>query len=171
MKIYTRTGDSGHTQIYADKAQRVSKDDLILDCYGNIDELNCHIGVLVTQVKEALHSTLHAKQRHLFQIGFAISATTTLTDSDVTALEQEIDTLSATLAPQTRFILPGGSPAAATAHLCRAVCRRAERSLVGLSHEYPVPETVLAYINRLSDYFFTLARHLNVAAGTEDIAL
>ncbi|WP_218353561.1 cob(I)yrinic acid a,c-diamide adenosyltransferase [Alteromonas lipotrueiana] len=178
MKIYTRGGDGGQTRIYADKPLKVEKSDIILNCYGDIDELNSHVGLLVShcQTEQTLNNNvaqeakwLQQVQQNLFQLGYAISATSSLTNDDVTALEQRIDVLSELLAPQRHFILPGGHVSAAQAHVCRTVCRRAERTLVAASQQHPVPATTLAYINRLSDYFFILARSLNHASGTSDI--
>ncbi|QJR79510.1 cob(I)yrinic acid a,c-diamide adenosyltransferase [Alteromonas pelagimontana] len=170
MKVYTRGGDKGNTQIYVDKAVRVTKDDAVLQCYGDIDELNSHVGLLACQVPEH-RDRLTAIQKNLFQVGFAISATSTLTIDDITDIEQEIDRLTESLAAQTSFILPGGCIEASQSHICRAVCRRAERTLVKVSHEHDVADSTLAYLNRLSDYFFTLARYLNHPRGEADIKI
>lgn len=169
MKIYTRTGDKGTTQIYAEKAQRVEKDDLVVKSYGDIDELNSFIGLLCASVAVEHRPMLHDIQRNLFQAGFAISASSTLAQSDVDSLEGLIDTLTAKMPPNTSFVLPGGSKAAAQAQVCRAICRRAERAVISLSKHYDVPEVVHAYLNRLSDFLFTFARFLNVEAGVEEI--
>ncbi|MBD3584860.1 cob(I)yrinic acid a,c-diamide adenosyltransferase [Salinimonas sp. HHU 13199] len=170
MKIYTRGGDEGQTRIYADKPLKVSKDDAILRCYGDIDELNSHIGVLIS-LSEIHQDYLQHIQQHLFQLGYVISATSSLHDNDVTALEQQIDALSDTLPAQTHFILPGGCHAAAQAHVCRTVCRRAERTLVSVAKSQDVSAAALAYINRLSDYFFVLARSLNQHADIADVGV
>ena len=169
MKIYTRTGDKGSTQIYADKAVRVEKDDLVVKSYGDIDELNSHIGLLADTVATQHRPMLHDIQRNLFQAGFAISASSTLTEKNIDDLELLIDSFTAKMPPNTSFVLPGGSKAAAQAHVCRAVCRRAERAVISLSKHYDVPEVVHAYLNRLSDFLFTLARFLNVEAGFEEV--
>jgi cob(I)alamin adenosyltransferase len=169
MKIYTRTGDKGSTQIYADKAVRVEKDDLVVKSYGDIDELNSHIGLLAATVSVQHKPMLHDIQRNLFQAGFAISASSTLTDKNIDALETLIDTLTAKMPHNTSFVLPGGSRAAAQAHVCRAVCRRAERAVISLAKHYDVPEVVHAYLNRLSDFLFTFARFLNIEAGVEEV--
>lgn len=167
MKIYTRTGDKGATQVYAKATLRVAKDDILLDTYGNIDELNSHIGLLVTLCNEETSAFLENIQRKLFQAGFAISASSTLCDTDVTELENAIDDMTATLPEQTRFVLPGGSPSAAQSHVCRTVCRRAERTITRLSRQHAVPDAVMAYLNRLSDYLFTLAIWLNHQEGVD----
>lgn len=168
MKIYTRKGDDGNTQVYAGEPSRVEKDDVILACYGDIDELNSHLGLLVNFCHENECELITDIQRELFQVGFAISATTSLTQEHVDTLEQHIDKLQAALPPQQYFILPGGCQAAAQAHVCRAVCRRAERSLTTLRRHHEVPDIVARYLNRLSDYLFSLARHLNFTAGVAD---
>lgn len=169
MKIYTRTGDNGSTQVYADKPLRVEKDDAVVNSYGDIDELNSQLGLLAALAAPEFRETLHHIQRHLFQAGFAISASTTLSHSDIQKLEDDIDALSAKMPPQTHFVLPGGCHAAAHCHVCRAVCRRAERAVITLSRHYQVPEVVPAYLNRLSDYLFTLARYMNSQAGVEEV--
>ena len=170
MKIYTKKGDLGDTRIYADTPIKVRKDSSELACYGTLDELNSHIGLLQAQLETPV-SLLTDIQRHLFQIGFAISATTALSEQDVLALEHAIDQLSEQLEPQRSFILPGGCIQAAQAHVCRTVTRRAERELVSLLEDYPVPAVVPAYLNRLSDYFFVLARWMNIKANQPDICL
>ena len=173
MKIYTKGGDQGHTQIYADKVIRLSKSDAVLNCYGTLDELNAHIGLLSSHIQQSLpaKAQLQAIQKALFEIGFAISATTKLTQQDVVDLEQQIDTMQATLSAQNSFILPGGCTAAAQAHVCRTVARRAERHLVELTAAHEVPSICLQFINRFSDYLFVLARFLNQDAGVSDIKL
>ncbi|KXI30773.1 cob(I)yrinic acid a,c-diamide adenosyltransferase [Paraglaciecola hydrolytica] len=173
MKIYTKGGDQGQTQIYADKVLRLSKSDAVLDCYGTLDELNAHLGLLHSYINLQTNSSaarpLQTIQQALFQIGFAISANSKLSQTDVEQLEIEIDNMQAILAPQTTFILPGGCIAAAQAHVCRTVTRRAERHLVALMQEHTVPGVCLQYINRLSDYLFVLARSLNHQTGVNDI--
>ncbi|MCU7553898.1 cob(I)yrinic acid a,c-diamide adenosyltransferase [Alteromonas sp. ASW11-19] len=167
MKIYTRTGDTGNTQVYATQTLRVSKDDILLDTYGDIDELNSHVGLLVCLLGEDHEERpfLEGIQRTLFQAGFAISASSTLTPDDVTTLEKAIDTHSENLPAPTQFLLPGGCQAAAQCHIARTVCRRAERTVTRLAGHHTVPEAVMAYLNRLSDYLYTLARTLNAQAG------
>lgn len=169
MKIYTKSGDKGETQIYVDQVVRVSKSDAILECYGTLDELNAHVGLLTSQLRDNFTQELQQIQQTLFHIGFAISANDKLTEADIQNLEQQIDQMQSQLPAQTSFILPGGTQAAAQAHICRTVARRAERTLVAVSQEHQVSELCLQYINRLSDYFFVLARYLNHAQGVEDI--
>lgn len=169
MKIYTRSGDKGSTQIYADKVVRMDKNADVLECYGTLDELNAHIGYLASLIQEKDSiAFLNGVQQTLFQIGFAISATSKLTDADVESIESQIDHLQSFLPAQTSFILPGGSQQGAQAHICRTVARRAERRMVALMADYAVPEMCLSYLNRLSDYFFVLARRQNALAGIEE---
>lgn len=177
MKIYTRTGDAGATQIYVDKPERLAKSDAVLNCYGDIDELNCHIGLLVSiceqnaELSRTLNPVLTQVQKDLFTIGFAMSAHATVEQHSIDQLEQHIDQLTAELPAQTSFILPGGSQPASQAHVARAVCRRAERSLVNLANEREVNEAALAYLNRLSDLLYTVARWINHRLGVSDIGV
>ena len=168
MKIYTRTGDKGSTQIYADKPVRVAKDDAGVQSYGDIDELNSHLGLLAAMVSVDKKAAIFNIQRNLFQAGFAISASSTLTENDIASLEKDIDNMTASLPPNTQFVLPGGCKTAAQSHVCRTVCRRAERAVIVLSKHYDVPNVVIAYLNRLSDYLFTFARYLNVHAAVDE---
>lgn len=178
MKIYTKTGDKGTTQVYTSEVLRLNKNDAILECYGSIDELNSHAGMLSALMLEAspalsqpaLDSTFMLNiQKTLFSIGFAISDKPQIDDSAVTVLEDAIDQLQQTLLPQTKFILPGGSKLAAQAHICRTVTRRAERTVVTVSQQQHVPDICIQYLNRLSDYFFVAARAFNALAQIPDI--
>jgi cob(I)alamin adenosyltransferase len=168
MKIYTKSGDKGETQIYAGEMVRLAKSADVVECYGTLDELNAHLGLLRSLgISEHAESVIQIQQA-IFQIGFAISAETKLQPQDLTFLEQQIDKMQAVLPPQTSFILPGGCHAGAQAHVCRTVARRAERRLVALINEYPVPDICIQYINRLSDYLFVLARNLNQLANAQE---
>jgi cob(I)alamin adenosyltransferase len=174
MKIYTKSGDKGQTQIYADKVVKLSKDDQVLECYGTLDELNAQIGLLNSYLLQShphsmIASQLSPIQQALFQIGFAISASSKLNKQNVATLEQHIDQMQLLLPAQVSFILPGGCIAASQAHVCRTVARRAERKLVALLEQHPVPDLCLQYINRLSDYLFVVARTLNHELGLADI--
>ena len=150
MKIYTKTGDKGSTQVYTSDFVRVNKNDIILECYGTLDELNSHIGLLNAQISnhasmnEVMNDSgnactsirpefLEGIQHTIFSIGFAISDKPQIKASDTQSLEEAIDQLQSLIPPQTKFILPGGSALAAQAHVCRTVARRAERQLVSLS--------------------------------------
>lgn len=172
MKIYTKTGDKGETQVYATQTLRLRKDDPILESYGTLDEFNAHVGLLNSLIEHEKTKTLKAQlseiQQAIFQIGFAISADTKIDDEDVNHLELWIDTMTQELPPQTHFILPGGTQAASQAHICRTVARRAERQLVRLQDAHPVPSICIQYINRLSDYFFVSARWLNQQKSVEE---
>lgn len=178
MKIYTKTGDAGQTSLVG--GQRVSKCCQRLESYGTVDELNSHIGVLMSEVTDEQDSaTLQEVQCALFVVGGYLATDTTerdvrpgnvVTPEMVEGLEREIDRLQTLLPPLRLFILPGGSRAAACAHVCRTVCRRAEREILRLADEGATVDTcVLSYVNRLSDYFFVLARKLNCDHHVEDI--
>lgn len=190
-KVYTRGGDKGRTSL-AD-GSRVHKNDIRLDAYGTIDELSSHLGLLIADI-EALESDaaeraatmtfLTTIQQQLFSLGGWLATpcankegateaesapTCYLTDAHVSAIESEIDRLDVQLAPLTQFVLPGGTHAAAQAHVCRTVCRRAERCMVTLAEEHYVNEILMRWVNRLSDYLFVLARFLNKIGGKSDI--
>lgn len=175
MKIYTKTGDKGQTQIYADEMVRMHKNADVLECYGSLDELNAHVGLLICELKQedlvAPVSLLQDIQKNLFQIGFAISASTKITDTDLDVLEQAIDNMQSALPAQTHFILPGGHKVSAQTHVCRTVARRAERRMVALMNDYPVPELCLSYLNRLSDYLFVVARWVNHQTGEAEASV
>lgn len=178
MKIYTKTGDKGTTQVYASEVLRLNKNDAILDCYGSIDELNSHIGMLsallaadtINHEDPCLsQSFMFNIQKTLFTIGFAISDKPQIDENATKVLEQAIDKLQQELPPQTKFILPGGSQLAAQAHICRTVTRRAERTIVSVAQQQNVPDICIQYLNRLSDYFFVAARAFNFRAQIADI--
>src|SRR5688500_16721455 len=169
-KIVTRTGDDGTTGL-AD-GSRLPKDALRIDALGEVDELNSAVGlVLAEDLPEALRSCLLAVQHDLLDVGgeLCLPGHTIVAEAHVARLDQEVERLNAGLSPLTDFILPGGSRAAAAAHLARTVCRRAERSVVGLSHAEAVAPHLLQYLNRLSDLLFVAARALNRHAGGDDV--
>ena len=175
MKIYTRTGDSGQTSLVGGK--RVSKTHPRLEAYGTVDELSSHLGLLSSQLTDHHHrQTILTIQQTLFSLS-AILATEPeskwqpepLPPSHTEKLEAEIDHLQQQLPALHSFIIPGGSQAACQAHVCRTVCRRAERCILALTEEIEVSADVLRYVNRLSDYLFVLARHLNVSKGIQEI--
>lgn len=176
--LYTRTGDTGMTSLVG--GQRVRKNSARLESYGTIDELNAQIGLLATYTGEEDRQQLIDIQSKLFVVGSYLATDTTqrelreqsiVTEEMVTQLEHTIDLLDASLPPLRLFILPGGTRGASVAHVCRTVCRRAERRILALQEElgFPLDPQVLAYVNRLSDYFFALSRKLNVEAGKEEI--
>lgn len=169
-KIYTRTGDDGSTGL--GDGSRTAKDSLRVEAFGDIDELNSHIGQLMAlEIPTDIQSLLAGIQHDLFDLGgeVCIPGREALTPDYVSRLEDQLDTLNADLAPLKEFILPGGSAAAASCHLARTVCRRAERRLVSLAREESVSAPAMHYLNRLSDLLFVLARHLNQQLGHADI--
>ncbi|NVD37100.1 cob(I)yrinic acid a,c-diamide adenosyltransferase [Marinobacter lutaoensis] len=170
-KIYTRTGDDGSTGL-AD-GNRIAKNAQRVDAMGTVDELNCHIGLLIEQLPadDPLLACLRRIQHHLFDLGgeLAIPGSQIIGEAHIRWLEQTLDEHNADLPPLKNFILPGGSPAAAQCHLARAVCRRAERGVVALGHEDPINTASRRYLNRLSDLLFVLARVLARRSGAREI--
>jgi cob(I)alamin adenosyltransferase len=178
VKIYTKTGDQGTTGLFG--GGRVSKSHRRVAAYGDIDELNAVLGLARTTPPADLHAELlESVQRDLFSIGgwlatpepervAAALAKARLGPDQVARFEATIDACDRELARLTAFILPGGTPKAAALHLARTVCRRAERSVVGLAEEATLPAEILVYLNRLSDLLFTLARLANHRAGVAD---
>jgi cob(I)alamin adenosyltransferase len=180
MKIYTRTGDRGDTGLFG--GGRVGKDDVRVDAYGEVDELNATLGLAraAGSPDGEIGRLLAEMQRDLFAIG-ALLATpdlermrrqlekARLDDARIAELERAIDAAEAGLEPLKAFILPGGAPQAAALHVARTVCRRAERRVVRLARDVELPEIVVVYLNRLSDLLFTLARLANREAGVADV--
>ena len=167
-RIYTRTGDDGSTGLAGQT--RLSKDDARIEAIGTIDELNSAIGVLLAEeLPDDARTLLATVQHRLFDLGgeLAMPEYRTLSEAETERLEVAIDAWNAELPPLKEFILPGGSRAAAACHLARAICRRAERTLVHLHRSEALRPPLLGYVNRLSDLLFVLARVLNRAAGTE----
>jgi cob(I)alamin adenosyltransferase len=174
MKIYTKTGDKGETALYG--GSRVSKASSRVESYGNIDELNSFIGVAKSQIEdEKVLSQLKKIQFDLFTLG-SESATPTdkltlangksrltlmITDIEIEELENWMDDFEKQLQPLQYFILPGGGKSATSLHVCRTVCRRAERSLVFLNETEEVRPELIKYLNRLSDYLFVLSRFVS----------
>ena len=169
-KIATRTGDGGETGL--GDGSRVPKDHPRVGALGEVDELNSVLGLILAEdIPEELRSVLVAVQHDLLDLGgeLSIPGHALLKAERVEFLDGEIEKLNKTLAPLKEFILPGGSRTAATAHLARTVCRRAERSVVALGRKERVSEPARQYLNRLSDLLFIAARVLNRAAGVEDV--
>lgn len=169
-KIYTRTGDAGTTGL--GNGNRVSKNSLRIHSLGEVDELNAVIGLLLTEdLPDEIRALLTDVQNDLFDLGgeVCIPGMSMISERQVTRLENELDRLNEHLEPLKDFILPGGTRAAALAHMARTVCRRAERMLVGLAQEEAVNDGPRQYLNRLSDLLFVLGRALNRAGGRGDV--
>lgn len=169
-KIVTRTGDAGTTGL--GDGSRVAKDCLRIDAIGEIDELNSSIGVLLAaELPPTIRDALLGVQNDLFDLGgeVCIPGHRIISEAHIVGLETRVAQFNDELTPLKEFILPGGTMAAALAHLARTVCRRAERRLVHLSNHEPVSDFALKYLNRLSDLLFVLGRALNVAGGRGDV--
>jgi len=194
--LYTRTGDDGSTGLFS--GTRVDKDAPRIEAYGSIDELNSCVGWTRTEIAACralaaarpapagidldalavMDRILEALQSRLFELGADLATlqgskfddrVTRIVDADVRDAEGWIDEADAGNAPLRTFVLPGGSELAARLHVARTVCRRAERSIVSLSHDEPVGEAVIRFVNRTSDLLFALARRANLALGVPDV--
>ena len=180
-KIYTRTGDKGTTSLVG--GVRISKTDPRLEAYGTTDELSSHLGLLAAMMANDEHPLEEERQmlvrcqNNLFIIGsyLAIDQSQTplydfarLPDGETTLLEERIDQLMATLPEKQGFVLPGGTASAAQCHVCRTVCRRAERRILELAQHAHVDDYIPQYVNRLSDYLFVLAKIINFNAGQSE---
>lgn len=183
-KIYTRTGDKGQTSLFT--GQRLPKNDPFIEAIGTVDELNCTIGVALAYIGKDtefknVKTQLETVQHALFDLGAALATPRTKAaenklnktrfDSDGTVLlEKWIDEMEETLPELHTFILPGGNTVGAMLHLARSICRRAERLVVPLYSQSDVSETVLVYLNRLSDYLFVLSRFVNHVTRQPEIS-
>lgn len=167
-KLYTKTGDKGQTALLGGK--KVSKSHLRIEAYGNVDELNAFIGLLKDHkdVEPRIGNQFYWIQENLFSLG-SILATAPgftgfelpkITDIEIKQLEVWIDKASGELPELRNFILPGGHEVVSLCHVCRTVCRRAERSITALAEAEPVDDTIIVFVNRLSDYFFVMARKM-----------
>ncbi len=176
FKIYTKTGDKGETGLFGGK--RLPKNHIRIEAYGTVDELNSYIGLLrelISNVEQ--RSLLKEIQDRLFTIGSQLASdpsknmkTPDVLDSDITLLEKAIDDMNEVLPPLKNFILPGGHPIVAHAHVARCICRRAERNTVALNMEEAVESILIQYLNRLSDYLFVLSRKIAFDLGVEELA-
>ena len=173
LKIYTRTGDEGLTSLFS--GGRVSKTHPRVQAYGTVDELNSLLGTAQAAGPQPLVSTMIEKIQHqLFTIGsdLATPAETRsaprIGSTDTAWLESEIDRMTEALPPLRHFILPGGTPSASQIHVARCVCRRGERLVVLLAEQEPINRETLIYLNRLSDFLFTLARYENFLSGVDE---
>lgn len=169
-KIYTKTGDKGETGM-AD-GSRVAKDHIKVAAIGDVDELNSQIGLLVVETASVeMKDKLNQVQHILFDLGAELTLPeyVAIEEQHVTFLESYLDQLNSKLKPLDEFILPGGSRAAAQAHIVRSVCRRVERSLVSLNREQALNKASMAFINRLSDLLFVIARQCCADDGVEEV--
>ncbi len=183
MKVYTKTGDKGTTALFG--GTRVAKHHIRIDSYGTVDELNSYIGLIRDQeIDPRSKEILIHIQNKLFTVG-AVLATdpdkmtlksgkerlniARIAEEDIKLLEEEMDKMDTSLPPMTHFVLPGGHTTVSYCHVARCVCRRAERLATALYEETPFDEHTLAYLNRLSDYLFVLARKLSHDLQAEEI--
>lgn len=182
MKIYTKTGDKGGTSLYG--GVKVSKNNIRIEAYGTVDELNSAIGLIRSgDISESAQNQLIKVQKNLFHLGAELATPKDkmylqngncrlpkiLREDDILALEKWIDEIDEKLPPLTHFILSGGNMETAHAHLCRCICRRAERKTVALAEVEDIRAEVIKYLNRLSDYLFVLARKIAFDAGHEEV--
>lgn len=178
FKIYTKTGDKGSTSLIG--GVRVPKNHIRIEAYGTVDELNSYIGMVNDLCNNTdISGSLREIQDRLFTIGSVLATNPEkevkmklpdVHDSDVTWLESEIDKMNEVLPEMRSFLLPGGNLASSTCHVARCVCRRAERICVGMmEHKEEVPELVIQYLNRLSDYLFVLSRYISHLSNAPEI--
>ncbi|MEH6308499.1 cob(I)yrinic acid a,c-diamide adenosyltransferase [Olivibacter sp. CPCC 100613] len=176
MKIYTKTGDTGLTSLIG--GTRVPKHHLRVECYGTIDELNAHIGLIISyEIGGELKKELLEIQYLLFAIGALLAADPekskmklyTIANDDIKFLEKAIDHMDHELKPLKNFILPGGSSIVSQVHIARCICRRAERIVVHLAASSEVSGNIIIYLNRLSDYLFVLARKIAKDNNTQEV--
>ncbi len=178
-RIYTKTGDGGETSLVG--GQRVPKDSRRLECYGTVDELNAFTGAAAVTARESgldeLAEILERVQHELFNLGSILATDPAdigprqprITEAEVRQLEAEMDRMNEHLPALRSFVLPGGTRLNAELHLCRTVCRRAERAVVALRREVPVDSINIHYLNRLSDAFFVYSRRANQMSGVEEV--
>jgi len=178
FKIYTKTGDKGSTSLIG--GVRVPKNHIRIESYGTVDELNSYLGMITDSAQnEQITEWIREIQDRLFTVGSVLATNPTkevkmklpdVHDADVTWLEQRIDQMNETLPEMRSFILPGGNLAGSICHVARCVCRRAERLCVEMQHqEEPVPELIIQYLNRLSDFLFVMARYIGHINGAQEI--
>ncbi len=179
MKIYTKTGDKGDTGLI--DGSRISKSDLRIIAYGEVDEANSHIGLIISNFEknsifDDVKKILLNVQQDLFVLGAELANPNTLKDDNmlvkremISTIEKYIDNFESELAPLSNFILPGGSVESSLLHICRTVVRRAETSAVALAKEQKINQEILTYLNRISDLFFVLARVTNKRQKRNDI--
>ncbi len=176
-KVYTRTGDNGTTSLVG--GIRIRKSDARLEAYGTVDELSANLGLLAAMLPKGEERSLIIRtQNNLFNVGTHLATDQSQTplypsahlpEGETELLEQAIDQINARLPEAQGFILPGGCQAAAQAHVCRTVCRRAERRIAALAETATISDEIQQYINRLSDFLFVLAKIINFNTGQEEI--
>jgi len=176
LKVYTKTGDKGTTSLVG--GVRVLKTDERIEAYGTADELNSHLGLLASlmddgddkQMVENIQNKLFVVSSYLAtdQSKTALKNCSIVAESDVKLIEEEIDKIQEIIPRQNNFILPGGTYKASIAHVCRTICRRTERRILALTGEVQIDGNILAFINRLSDYLYVLARKLNFIEGKDE---
>ena len=176
-RVYTRTGDKGTTSLVG--GVRIKKSDIRLEAYGTVDELSAHLGLLAAMLTDDGHrQTIIRIQNNLFNVCTHLATDQSqtplypsahLAEGETAFLEQEVDRLMALLPERQGFVLPGGTQAAAQAHVARTVCRRAERRIAALAEVATVGEEMQQYVNRLSDYLFVLAKIINFNSGQDEI--
>lgn len=176
MKIYTKTGDKGETSLIG--GTRLPKNHIRIETYGTVDELNSWIGLIRDQNIEKNHrETLIEIQDRLFTLGSLLASDPVkskmkvpqISEEDIFFLEKQIDAMDAVLEPMRSFVLPGGNTIISYCHIARCVCRRAERLSVALNQNEKIDELIIKYLNRLSDYLFTLSRKLASETGAKEI--
>lgn len=178
MSIYTKSGDKGETSLVG--GQRLSKGDKRIDLYGDVDELNSFLGVAISSIEKGLETEIMFKiQSSLFDLGSLLSCEVSerdkfklpkINESIISELEQNIDIMDNEIPKLKNFILPGGSISAANFHVCRTVCRRVERKIIRyFSNKNDLPDNSVEFLNRLSDYFFTIARFINFKKNISEI--
>jgi cob(I)alamin adenosyltransferase len=179
LKIYTKTGDKGDTGLI--DGSRISKSDLRIIAYGEVDEANSHIGLIISNIEknsifDDVRKILLNVQQDLFVLGAELANPNTMKDDNmlvkremISTIEKYIDNFESELAPISNFILPGGSIESSLLHICRTVVRRAETSAVALAKEQKINQEILTYLNRISDLFFVLARVTNKRQKRDDI--
>lgn len=178
MKIYTKTGDNGQTGLFG--GERVSKNNIRIETYGTIDELNAFIGLAITEVKsKEIKSVLEKIQNQLFVVGSDLATPATQKNEKLSItrtpedyykhIEKEIDLFNDQLEELRNFILPGGSKGAAYLHVCRTIARRAERKVVELNEQVNIGNNIIIFLNRLSDLFFVLSRFENKVSNIPDV--
>ena len=175
-KVYTRTGDQGETSLVG--GVRIKKSHIRLEAYGTVDELSAHLGMLVSMMKQDEERDFIIRiQNNLFNVCTHLATDQSqtplypsahLADGEIASIEQRIDSLMKQLPERQGFVLPGGVPAACQAHICRTVCRRAERRIAALAEEAQIAPEMQQYVNRLSDYLFVLAKIINFNAGQSE---